>query len=75
MTIKVYILEFDHFDKVCWKRCSVKITALSKIQLMRCYISEYFHSKADKIEYKRIWKQNRIDEDTLTFPLIETKEH
>ncbi len=73
--MKVYILEFDYFDKVAWKNSTVKITALSKIQLIKKFISEYCYSKTAKLEAKQILKNNIIHEEYLTFPLIEIKEH
>jgi hypothetical protein len=67
--MKAFVLEFSHFDKVAWEKRAVKITALSKTQLMRGFISEFFH---DKVEAKQIWKENSKYIYEITFPIIES---
>jgi hypothetical protein len=80
MGIKVYILEFGFFSGVDWKQVDVEITAKTKIQLMKAFLTETktlnnysilkYGSKKEAI--KDLWNKNKghIKEVELIFPLV-----
>lgn len=69
MEIKVYKLEFRHFDTVKWLNKTVHLTATSKIQLIRAFLEE-MQDSLDNL--KDTWKkyEKDIEESILKFPII-----
>lgn len=73
MKIKTFELEFRYFDGACWEYLDKEIIAISKIQLIRCFIYEtcVIHYETRRQCWDRCKKW--ITEDTLEFPIVNTK--
>jgi len=73
--MKVFILEFKYFDGVEWDYIYLKITARTKIQLIKAFLkeTEYMHENMSGRTKKELWAycKKRTEETELTFPLIE----
>jgi len=77
--MKVYQLEFSFFCGTVWRRVTVEITAISKIQLMKeflkqtKYINNYgreFPNKKEAIKFLWDYCRRFIEEKELTFPIV-----
>lgn len=74
--MKTYNLEFQFFCASIWKRKYLQITALSKIQLIRAFVTEteyiFDYQKKEKQLRKECWNECklRIIEKELQFPII-----
>ena len=74
--MKVFILEFSFFYGVSWTMKDITITATSKIQLIKAFISETVYL-AGRETRRDIWNKNKsyINEEILTFPIITSKDN
>jgi len=81
MAITVFELEFDMFDTVMWREKTVNITGLSKIDVMRVFLTEtkhmriwtqhMSHRQAIKLEWDSI--KHNIIKSSLSFPIVTYK--
>jgi len=73
--MEVYKLEFKYFDGVEWDYIYLKITARTKIQLIKAFLkeTEYIHENMSGRTKKQLWEYSKqyITHELLTFPLIE----
>lgn len=73
--MKVFILEFNFFCGAHWENIDIRITAQTKVQLIKAFLMETYwmnENRSGKTK-KELWQEcnQRIQEDDLKFPIIE----
>lgn len=70
--MRTLTLEFYLFNKVIWKQCDYKITALSKEQLKDAVLNILERGYCTDVEINEAWLdiEKDIKEDELIFPIV-----